>query len=80
MIACVVCIVTSVVIVLTWRLIKTIRAGSANPDDIEFENPVRNAVMRAPPARPTTAKAQSFILLVVMVVVSNGSLWCGDAG
>jgi hypothetical protein len=42
MIACVVCIVTSVVIVLTWRLIKTIRAGSANPDDIEFENPVRN--------------------------------------
>jgi hypothetical protein len=59
MIACVVCIVTSVVIVLTWRLIKTIRAGSANPDDIEFENPVRNG-HAYPTARLTTAKAQSF--------------------
>jgi hypothetical protein len=66
MIACVVCIVTSVVIVLTWRLIKTIRAGSANPDDIEFENPVRNG-HAYPPIRSrqqgaiSTATAQPFI-------------------
>ena len=61
MIACVVCIVTSVVIVLTWRLIKTIRAGSANPDDIEFENPVRNG--HACPTRSPNNRQGSIIQL-----------------